>query len=47
MQRLFGEALMAETDAAVSHREGGGALVDRDTLGGRITYETFTQILQR
>ena len=47
MQRLFGEALMAETDASMSHRIGESALVDRGTLGGRITYETFTQILRR
>lgn len=47
LRRLFGEALDAETNAFVSHRDGEGALLDRDTFGGRITYETFAEILRR
>jgi hypothetical protein len=47
MRRLFGEAIRAETDAVWSHIEGKGARLDRDTFGGRITYETFAKILQR
>jgi serine/threonine protein kinase len=47
MQRLFGEALMMRINASVSHPNEKGALVERDTFDGRITYETFAQILQR
>ena len=47
MRRLFGEARRAQTDASVANRNGEGALLDRNTFGGRITYETFAQILQR
>ena len=47
IRRLFGEALIAQTDAVVSHRQGEGGLLDRETLGGRLTYETFTKILER
>ena len=44
MRYLLGEALVAESE---SHREGKGALLDQATFGGRVTYETFAQILQR
>jgi hypothetical protein len=47
MWRLFGEALMAESDAYALHREGKGVPLDQETFGGRVTYETFTKILQR
>lgn len=47
MRRLFGEAIKAETQASISHREGKGPLLDRDTFDGRITYETFANILGR
>jgi serine/threonine protein kinase len=46
LRRLFGEALMANTDAFLSHRRGESALLDQETLGGRVTYETFNNILQ-
>jgi hypothetical protein len=44
---LFGEALMAESDAFALHRKKKGVPLDRETFGGRITYETFITILQR
>jgi len=47
MRRLFGEALWAKTEAVVSHQEGRGELLDRETFGGRVTYETFAKILER
>ena len=47
MRRFFGEAINAEMYARVSHQQGEGALLDRQTLGGRITYDTFAAILRR
>jgi len=47
MWHLFGEALKARTAAAISHRKGEGELLDQETFGGRVTYETFVEILER
>jgi hypothetical protein len=47
MRRFFGEAIRADTNARVSHRQEEGALLDRDTFGGHITYDTFAEILRR
>ena len=47
MRRLFGAAIVAETDASMLHRKGQGTLLDQETFGGRVTYETFAEILQR
>jgi|ERR1700733_8350489 len=47
MRRLFGEAIRAGTNASVLHQEGKGDPLDRETFGGRVTYETFSNILQR
>ena len=46
MWRLFGAALKAKTAAFLSHKEGRGELLDRETFGGRVTYETFVKILE-
>jgi len=46
MWRLFGTALKAETAAFLSHKEGRGELLDQETFGGRVTYETFVKILE-
>jgi len=40
MRHLFGEAV-------ISHQEGRGEPLDQETFGGRVTYETFTNILER
>lgn len=47
LRRLFGDALIAESRAFVSQRQGKGVPLDRETFGGRISYETFIEILQR
>ena len=47
MRRLFGEAIRADIKASASHQQGGDALLDQDTFGGRITYDTFVEILRR
>jgi hypothetical protein len=47
MRRLFGEALKAKTAAFMTHEEGRGDLLDQETFGGRVTYETFVEILER
>jgi hypothetical protein len=47
MRHLFGEALMANTDALALHQEGKGTPLDQETIGGRVTYATFAKVLQR
>ena len=47
MRHLFGEALEARIQAVISHEEGRGELLDWETFGGRVTYETFVKILER
>ena len=44
MYRMFGEALEARNNFT---REGGGAALDQETFGGRITYEGFENIIRR
>ena len=47
MRRLFGEGIRAGIKASVSHQQGEDARLDQDTFGGRITYDTFAEILRR